>query len=327
MLTCGTAIAQTSLAEILLRLNTGLVGIIASFVNSDQSDMQLDYQHLTDLSERSRIDTCRALRHLFKRMSIPKLLPAARSGTNLARTGYEASKESVVSSSRKKRKASTGHTKVRGRMLAQVVVENSNKPSQIALVKPGERKKKSQSSGSSSLSKASSAPATALPSPLLTPPPEYSFEAASRPARYRSHTGPQPCRKQSAAQLSRSADQPRMEILRATRSTPRLPTTRQHVPGPESLPPLPITAPLPTSSVPHLPPRRRKATPTYYSIASDSTKLGEIPMHKWTVPYDFDKMSILNDEAARNGWPVNQPDGQVKREKKFGIFRLFGKSN
>ena len=60
------AIAQTSLAEILLRLNTGLVSIIHAFLQHSrdknaQQHQQIDYHSLTDLSDRSRIDTCRAL--------------------------------------------------------------------------------------------------------------------------------------------------------------------------------------------------------------------------------------------------------------------------
>jgi hypothetical protein len=61
----------------------------------------------------------------------------------------------------------------------------------------------------------------------------------------------------------------------------------------------------------------------YYSIVSDSTKMGEIPMHKWTTPYDFDQMSMLNRQAYEAGWPQNQLGGG-KRKKRFGFSRLFG---
>jgi hypothetical protein len=65
--------------------------------------------------------------------------------------------------------------------------------------------------------------------------------------------------------------------------------------------------------------------PTYYSIASDQTKLGEIPLHKWAEPYDFDQMSMLNREAYNNGWPLNQLGTQEPKRKRFGLGRLFGK--
>ncbi|KAF4537019.1 uncharacterized protein LTHEOB_11728 [Lasiodiplodia theobromae] len=39
-------------------------------------------------------------------------------------------------------------------------------------------------------------------------------------------------------------------------------------------------------------------TPSTYSFSSDSTKLGEIPMRKWTVPWDYAAMERANAEAA-----------------------------
>ena len=319
-LTFCTAIAQTSLAEILLRLNTGLVGIIASFVNSDKKNVHLDYQSLTDISERSRVDTCRTLRHLFKRLTHmrPQLASTVKKDAEGRKTTMDRH-----TSGRKRRKASTGHTKVRGPMLAQVVIADSSKPPQIALVKPGERRKKSSaSSGSaSSLSRGHSNTSTAA----TTPPPAYAPEEFRRPPAYRSNstpdTAPKPRRKHSAADIARPTQQPRGEAMRAARSTPQLESTLpQHV---DPLPPMPKTAPLLSDEVSPMLPRRRKETPTYYSVASDATKLGEIPLHKWTVPYDFDQMSILNKEAYQSGWPLNQLENQGKRKR--GLFRLFGR--
>jgi len=76
------------------------------------------------------------------------------------------------------------------------------------------------------------------------------------------------------------------------------------------------------------PRNRRKDTPTYYSIASDSTKLGEIPLHKWAVPFDFDAMSLMNKEAELNGWPVCPLDGEEedgRKKRRFGLLRIFRK--
>ncbi|KAL1623985.1 hypothetical protein SLS56_008037 [Neofusicoccum ribis] len=47
-------------------------------------------------------------------------------------------------------------------------------------------------------------------------------------------------------------------------------------------------------------------TPSTYSFASDSTKLGEIPPRKWTVPFDYAAMERANAEAAARG---NLPAG------------------
>lgn len=92
--------------------------------------------------------------------------------------------------------------------------------------------------------------------------------------------------------------------MRATQSTPKLvPATVDHPP----------------------PPRRRKETPTFYSAASGSTKLGEIPMHKWAEAYDFDAMSLKNREAMAAGWPrlLEEEDAAVEKKKRGRIFRLF----
>lgn len=290
--------------------------------------MQIDHQALTDLSDRSRIDTCRTLRHLFQRLSQPKPRHAISSREHVDAV----SRHGRTDGERKRRKARAGYTKVREPMLAQVVIANSSKPSQVALVRPGERRKRSQSStgsGSSSLSKTPSEPSSIEPTPLPTPPPEYTFEQQysleqqARPPVPRLNTAPnvpKPRRKRSAMNVSTAHLAPKLEDTRAYQSMPRLPVMLED--SVEALPPLPNTAPLLRPV-----PARRKPTPTYYSIASDSTKLGEIPLHKWAVPYDFDRMSVLNKEAERNGWPLNQLDNQESRKKKFGLFRLFGKKS
>ncbi|KAK3720662.1 hypothetical protein LTR37_003712 [Vermiconidia calcicola] len=324
----GDAIAQTSLAEIILRLNSGLVGIITSFVNSDKHNVQLDYRSLTDLSERSRIDTCRTLRQLFKRMTEVRR-PLAILDNGIENAVQKPTIEDSAVSANRRRKAQNEHTKVRGPMIARVVIADSKKASQIALVKPGERRKKSHSSsssGSSSLTKAHSQSTTNVTTPTSTPPPEYTVEDYSRPTAHRSRTAPdvpRPRRKQSAANVSTASLPPNREALRAAQSTPWLESTLP--PVAEPLPPMPNTAPLSDVATSPMLPRRRKPTPTYYSVASNETKLGEIPLHKWTVPYDFDRMSMLNREAYNNGWPVNQIEQQETKKRRFGFSRLFGR--
>ncbi|TKA43615.1 hypothetical protein B0A54_05397 [Friedmanniomyces endolithicus] len=240
----GDVIAQSSLAEIVLKLNTGLVSIISSFLGRERDVVQMDYASLTELSERSREDTCRTLRQLLHRTQCAQALysrPALPSDELVQRNSdvHEA----------KRRKKRT-HSRVRGPMLARVTIENSSQRSQIAVVKSGERKKKSISS---TLSRGQSDVPTAAPA---TP----------------------------------SRTKPLLE------DNPSRPT------------------------------RQRKPTPTFYSIASDGTKLGEIPLHKWAVPFDFDAMSLMNREAERDGWPVGQLDGggggeERGRKKRFGFLR------
>ena len=58
-------------------------------------------------------------------------------------------------------------------------------------------------------------------------------------------------------------------------------------------------------------------TPSLYTFASDSTKLGEIPMHKWTKPWDAKEMRAKNEEAKL------LPVETVERKKRG--WRIWGK--
>jgi hypothetical protein len=89
-----------------------------------------------------------------------------------------------------------------------------------------------------------------------------------------------------------------------------------HAPAHAYLPP-PTVDPLP-----HLPYHRRRAdklTPSMYTFASDSTKLGEIPMNRWPQPFDFEEMQRKNAEAATR--PMPMPVGKPSRGGLFGLFR------
>ncbi|KAK0860054.1 hypothetical protein LTR87_017423 [Friedmanniomyces endolithicus] len=328
----GDVIAQSSLAEIVLKLNTGLVSIISSFLGREREVVQMDYASLTELSERSREDTCRTLRQLLHRMQHAQAL-YSRPGlpsNELVQRGSD-----VHDAKRRKKRT---HSRVRGPMLARVTIENSSQRSQIAVVKSGERKKKSTSStlsrGQSEVPSAGSSARLTLPSPpyeMAEPPLQ-----PARPSGLRSNTSPSDLQKSRSKQSALSPAIPhqhlqRPELLRATLSTPRLhstlrPVTPHH---PLPLPQQPRTRPLPENDA-SKPTRSRKPTPTFYSIASDGTKLGEIPLHKWAVPFDFDAMSLMNREAERDGWPVGQlEDGsggggggeKGMRKKRFGVLR------
>jgi hypothetical protein len=65
-----------------------------------------------------------------------------------------------------------------------------------------------------------------------------------------------------------------------------------------------------------------KATPSTYTFASDSTKLGEIPQRNWAVPWNAAEAERLNAEAAIIGHP-NVPVADIKTKKKglFGFLR------
>ncbi|UJO23364.1 uncharacterized protein CLAFUR5_12659 [Fulvia fulva] len=287
----GDGIAQTSLAEILLKLNTGLVTIINTFLTRDKHDAKLDYQSLTNLSERSRDDTCRTLRQLFHRMTqsrVPSRLDGPRQKQD------RPSNESAIYS--RSRKAVPNARASCYRRL--------KRPSQVAMVRPGDKRKKSSSS--TSTSKMQSSVSLALP------------ESSTRETASRMSGGgnpPQTHRKQPAMDIcQRPIHHP--DALRSSRSTPVLDIA---VTDHEQLPA--YVAPLPP-----MPRRLQKSTPTYYSIDTTCTKLGEIPMHKWAEPYDFDAMLRLNKEAEENGWPLNNPKFAPEPKKRGGLFRLFRRS-
>lgn len=64
-------------------------------------------------------------------------------------------------------------------------------------------------------------------------------------------------------------------------------------------------------------------TPSSYTFASDSTKLGEIPQRNWTTPWDYEEAQRLNVEAAAAMIvPVtSKEESKDGRPKKKGLFR------
>lgn len=295
----GDGIAQTSLAEILLRLNSGLVGIIASFLNRDRGNPTVDYHSLTDLSEVSRRDSLNVLRQLYQRMASRHVPAQIHHGRR-----PEKMKKST-------QKVSSREAKIRGPTIARVTIEDSSKRSQLAVVKP---KKKSPSSSSSNLTKVAShsSSTTAV----------NSLPSARRPQQKRSESSPALLNQPSVANIEtvQQTTQRRSPPPASESSTGLLPAYSQYPPQQQSRLSPPMQRRPPNN-------QRRKDTPTMYSIATDSTKLGEVPLHKWAVPYDFDAMSTMNREAMQSGWPLVDLDGNTvnKPKKRFGLFRLFRK--
>ena len=81
---------------------------------------------------------------------------------------------------------------------------------------------------------------------------------------------------------------------------------------------------LPAVPVPASPPRRRqdKITPSMHTFASASTRLGEIPELKWSIPCDYEAMARLNKEHGGRPWPP--PPEPMKPRR--GFLSLFKKS-
>ncbi|PPJ57798.1 hypothetical protein CBER1_00130 [Cercospora berteroae] len=288
----GDVVANTALAEVLLKLNTGLVTVMNAFLARDKKETALDYQSLTALSDASRVDTCRALRELYHRMLRSKSPRVPQQVSN------------VDLRSPAKHRSVSKRARARAPVLARVVIADSSKPGQVAMVRSGERKKrKATKGGSTEISTATQSTAkVAVTSAMRLPAPggpkSPPLPATNTRSQLSLHAQPEPRSKQSATLLnsaSRSAE-----------------PAHRHLPWELS-----------STARPY--PRRRanKPTPTFYSEASDATKLGEIPLHKWAQPVDFDEMSRLNKEAAKNGWPFNEMDSAAPKKKRGGFFNLF----
>jgi hypothetical protein len=109
--------------------------------------------------------------------------------------------------------------------------------------------------------------------------------------------------------------------------SPPTPTGRNRRTSPQIRTPPPI----PEISLPELPGslatpimRRRqdKLTPSMHTFATASTRLGEIPELKWSIPYDHDAMTRLNKEHGGRPWP---PPAEPMKPKR-GFLSLFKKS-
>ncbi|KAF2827656.1 hypothetical protein CC86DRAFT_214515 [Ophiobolus disseminans] len=369
----GDAIAHASLAETLIKLNTGLVAIIASFLNHDQkggkTPLNLDYKSLTSLSDASRREALHSMTQLYQRLSQSQLqLQYISTPSSCVKCGSRkhadcsARSSSTSSSSKDKKKHSTTRQRVTGPTITRMPLRSSNHP-QLVVVRPKPSRKGSSSSNSSSSSKSHSPSTSTHTSPLASPLPLYiaeePFEIETNgiirgilgaPMPPLAGTGRR--RKDSFNDAHRPSTWPEYEYPYITQehlhmpsyklpsfvpATPRkssatpVPRTKptpppkpaqlsQKYPSRASTPPAPSPkqqSPLPPAAVA----RRRmdKVTPSSYTFASDSTKLGEIPQRNWTTPWDYEEAERLNNEAA-GPVPV-VVEGRDKDGKKKGLLR------
>ncbi|ORY15823.1 hypothetical protein BCR34DRAFT_584767 [Clohesyomyces aquaticus] len=297
----GDAIAHASLAETLIKLNTGLVGIIAAFLNSQDSKsghLNLDYKSLTNLSDASRTEAIDSLNRLYQRMSQSQLQLSRVGGCTRCGSVKHASCTAIVvgtvakSIGRQDKRRNVG-SKPRSNtpVITRVPVKSSSQ-TQLAVVRPRPGRKSSSSSANSTKS-----PSTTVSSPCASPPgsplPQYAmvdpFAVQAPVARLAPNTG----RRRAA-----SIDGPRPATWPHTRPDSTLPP-RQPA---SKAPPARKTPQLREKHTPPpslAPPRRRidKATPSTYTFASDSTKLGEIPQRNWTTPWNYEEAERWNAEA------------------------------
>ncbi|KAF2838558.1 hypothetical protein M501DRAFT_934574 [Patellaria atrata CBS 101060] len=302
----GDAIAQSSLAETLLKLNTGLVSIIASFLGHSRHDVDLDYKSLTSLSDISRVEALSSLEQLYKRVSQSKVnlyqLHLSHSHGAATRHGHRGPDLEIAYKHRRKRTSEKPSPSDSKTAIITKFPAKGSSTNQLVMVRPRARRTSSSTSASTS-TEASPASTASFPFQAHSPPyPSPHFPQSlimvskDRPSsHHRSHTSPAVITIQPPKPHSPEKVQPP-----PPKSTPV-------VPGPVAVP-------------------RRQDKPTFsmMTFASDSTKLGEIPMRKWTTPYDYEESERLNKEALERGWPLAGTTNNVTKEaKKRGIFRFW----
>ncbi|KAF2814817.1 uncharacterized protein BDZ99DRAFT_494712 [Mytilinidion resinicola] len=350
----GDAIAHASLAETLLKLNTGLVGIIASFLNHDRKEtLDLDYKSLTNLSDASRAEAIDTLNLLYQRLSQSNValyqpkpscprcgsLKHANCGAVATRSSSEKSRKGHKQGGGKSGSTTTSRSRSNTPTITRVPVKSSSQ-TQLAIVRPRNRRTGSTSSTSSAIpsTKSPSTASTAVNTPLTSPLASPDYRKAD-PFAYAAPPSPRD---------HPSAKPPANSRRKMSSAAPERPQTWPHAPAQTPQPPaekpvkattFPVSAPTPPPKPKHLSPdttakpllaiprRLDKATPSAYSFASDSTKLGEIPMRNWTVPFDYEVSGRLNEEALARGWPV-EPREEKERERPrrrlFGFLRRGG---
>lgn len=286
------AATDTALAEVLLKLNTGLVIVINAFLRKDKREPELDYGSLTAISDASRTETCRALRQLYRRLT-----------QNTSRVAHGIRNPGHADDTR--RSSSLTRRRRRGPVLARVVIADSSKPSRVAIIRPGEREKHKRSNA---------------PSPT-TPPTARSSESVPT----RRSTPPLTFRQNGSSAMVARSERRSYDL---TAHPSNAPLAKRSAQKSGSLASLLLTPKAEDVAAEGIVQSRRfnKPTPTYCSEASHMTKLGEIPLHKWIEPVDFDAMSRLNKEAMRNGWPFCEMNDAGPKKSRRGIFKLFRRS-
>ncbi|KAF2869146.1 hypothetical protein BDV95DRAFT_609382 [Massariosphaeria phaeospora] len=319
----GDAIAHASLAETLIKLNTGLVGIISAFLNHDSksSRLDLDYKSLTNLSNSSRVEAISSMNQLYQRLSqsqlhVYRISGCAQCGSNKHQycsgdiDGNSAVQKHRATSSDKRRQ-SNSRSRVNGPTITRMPIRSSDQP-QLVVVRPKPGRKGSSSGSSSSSTKAQS---TAHNSPYASPPgsplPQYAaVDPLSVPK------SPPPKAKSSPGRSkANSVDGPRPV---------RPPARPNKIHVPEVLVPKDPdpakTSRLTKEKEAGIKRRIDKVTPSMYTIASASTKLGEIPQNRWNQPWDYTEAERLNAEALINGYLL--PATESKPKAKKGLFKF-----
>ena len=306
--------ALACLAATLVKLNTGLVNIISAFLHGGSNGCHsnsnvakrvdnLDYASLAILSEASRIESCRSLADLRVRLSHKPARPLAAPRPDLPRSARRTSNP-------RNNKQNASSPKLSNQV-------------QFAFIrsKPRGRRTRSTSAGGSGGSGTTTlinSPSTTPVANLLASPNNKKSITSSDPQRSnrspdrQNLTPVSPALSGTTVVASPQSPQALIASPKPERKGPRL--SRPQPKG--QLPPVPPKIPLdgPPSPTPaNLETTQKLATPlprysqlsnlpqrqpSTRTAATASTRLGEIPLHRWPEQYDFDEMSRLNAQAS-----------------------------
>jgi hypothetical protein len=367
-----------------MKLNTGLVAIIASFLNHEQkggkSPLNIDFKSLTNLSNASRREALQSMTQLYQRISQSQLQLQQIGPPSCASCGSKKHTDCLVrtsTSSSRSSKDKTGHTRTRQRVagptITRMPIKSSSRRSsepRLVVVRPKPSSKSSSSKHSSSStkspppSKSPSPLSSAYTSPLASPLPLYiaeePFEIETngvitgvlggpvplpgltssgrrrkdsfnvhdrRPGAWPEDDEPSPYKYPYVLQEHLHLPAPKLPTFTPTPRTSK-PSSPRHKPvSPVS--PAPRTEKTPVPPAATLPFRRRmdKMTPTCYTFASDSTKLGEIPQRNWTTPWDYEEAERLNNEAVTTTYAAEPVTVDKEVGRKKGIFKWMRKGS
>jgi hypothetical protein len=266
----GDSIAHSSLAHTLLVLNTGLINIINYALSNDTKAREMSQVSLLNLSEVAAADTLNALHQLNTRLSSSSRLALASS----SQVGKPTKKTSNESSKRR----------IAGKAAAQV---NSSRKGAKQRPGPDPRARSGwvrSTSGSSVVSAASSkAPSTkqkrnasSVSLPRDTRPQVAQVEAADPPLPQQRHVCT--CRMTPPTSSLSAAHEPRPQATphRETQNDLDLFLASQDVFDTNFAPPRPPK--IPNERVAS---GRKPRPPSVATFMTTSTKIGEIPEHKW----------------------------------------------
>ncbi|KAI9724809.1 MAG: hypothetical protein M1812_000085 [Candelaria pacifica] len=285
-------IAQASLADTLLKLNTGLVRIISAFLSSDPKNVQLDLRSLTELSDNSRKEALDALGQLYSRLSTSATAVQQQVTRDVKpRSPDHGSQSNTSLPFKNKYKAKeSGSMPITGGVLPSLVnsVISTSMPIPPQRIRGAWVRQRRSSASSSMTTISADARSSAAPSRIVA-------------------IAPTSTRKTPIS--------PPINSTPSDRPAPTLFTPKKAPPVPVK--PAALKSPSPMCLL--------KASPSVYSFASDSTKLGEIPQHKWATPAYFQALETneLSVTAAPADAYISGAEGRIKGNGKARFMNFF----